>query len=89
MIEPRLKQALKEAAIANNISYEDARIAYESMCMFIRDKIADIDIDSYNSKEEFDKIRASFVIPEVGKLNIRWEVVEKIREVKRKKNEKN
>ena len=86
MMDPLLKRAIKHAAKKNNVTYEDARIAYESVFLFMRDSIADLDLKNM-SEEEFKSKKTSFNIPRLGKFAIWWKYIDAIRRNIKKKQD--
>ena len=86
MIDPLLKKALQASAKNNGITYEDARIAYFSVFEFIRDKVADIDMQNI-TESEFESTKTSFNLPFLGKISLGYDIMTRIKEASNK-NEK-
>ena len=51
-----------------DIPYEVVNFAYRSYWEFIRNTIKNLDLNSINTEEEFNKLRTNFNVPSLGKL---------------------
>lgn len=77
-----LKKIIRLVAIETNQPEAKVEVIYRTYWKFIRDVFENLDFNSINTKEEFDKLRTSINLPSLGKICIKWEKIEKYRKRK-------
>lgn len=66
-----------------DLTDEEILNAYKAYWRFIHDKAGSIDFQNIKSKDEFEKIKTSFNIPNLGKLYSTWYLCKKINKKKK------
>lgn len=77
-----LKKIIRLVAIETNQPEAKVEVIYRTYWKFIRDSFEQLNIESINNKEEFDKLKTSINLPSLGKMCITWEKIEKYRKRK-------
>lgn len=77
-----LKKIIRLVAIETNQPEAKVEVIYRTYWKFIRDVFENLDFNSINTKEEFDKLKTSINLPSLGKIGIKWEKIEKYRKRK-------
>ena len=66
-------EAIKQVSIELGLPPQVVKEAYESFWTFIRNNIKALPLKEDLSKEEFDKLRANFNVPSLGKLSCTYD----------------
>jgi hypothetical protein len=80
-----MEETIKKLADTLGLSENAVRNAYKAYWRFIRDKITNLKLKKNISKDDYEKLRTSFNLPSLGKLNCpydRWERIRKSEELK-------
>lgn len=81
----------KEIANDLGLNESDVKDVFKYTWEFIRNKIEDLPLKSDLTEEEFNKLKTTFVLPEIGKLGCEYNTYKGIRngyKTKRKSNDK-